>query len=158
MHFYVRGCSNICCYILYWFVKRNCSNILTDNRVLFSDVELKCLCIKTSSGKIIYNISAEIKDEILSRFKELLRPYGDVINATKGSLVIHIRFYSIVKLTTFWLAYLDGSLANQMLDVFLTKEISASHDPSSLHLDLEFGLNSYVDAAYQLNMHMMTTG
>ena len=98
-------------------------------------------------------MSAETTDRVLSRITIFLEPYGDVIQAVEGSLIIHIRFHNLVKLTTFWLAYLDDSLANQMLNVFMTDEIAASHDPSSLHLDLEFNLNNYVDAAYQLSMH-----
>ena len=98
-----------------------------------------------------------MKDQILTRIASILNPYGDVIQAVEGSLIIRIRFHDLVKLTAFWLAYLDGTLANQMLEVFMTDEIAASYDPSSLHLDLEFNLNNYVDAAYQLSMHPATS-
>ena len=54
------------------------------------------------------------------------------------------------------MTYLDGSLANQMLQVFLTEDISASYNPSSLHLDLEFDLDSYLEVAYQLSMYPST--
>ena len=101
-------------------------------------------------------MSAETTDRVLSRITAFLEPYGDVIQAVEGSLTIHIRFYSLLKLTSFWLAYLDRSLANQMLDVFLTEKMLATHDPSNLHLDLEFDLNKYVDAAYQISMHPAT--
>ena len=101
-------------------------------------------------------MSAETTDRVLSRINAFLEPYGDVLQAVEGSLIIHIRFHNLVKLTAFWLAYLDGSLASQMLEVFMTEDISASHDPSSLHLDLEFELDNYVDAAYQLSMHPAT--
>ena len=122
----------------------------------FPDGELKCVCIRALSGESIYDISAEFKDQILLKMTALLKPYGDVIQAVEGSLIIQIRFHSLTKLAHFWLIYLDGSLANQMLEVFMTEEISASHDPSSLHLDLEFDLNSYVEVAYQLSMHPST--
>ena len=121
----------------------------------FPDGELKCHCIRTSSGEIISTMSPETTDRVLSRITTFLEPYGDVIQAVDGSLIIRIRFYNLVKLTTFWLAYLDGSLAKNMLEVFLSQE-TATYDSSNLQLDLEFSLNNYTDAAYQLSMYHST--
>ena len=122
----------------------------------FTDGQLKCHCIRTPSGDIICTMGAETSDQILRRITAFLEPYREVIQAVAGSLIIDIRFHSLVKLAHFWLAYLDGSLANQMLQVFMTEHILASRDPSSLHLDLEFDHNSYVEVAYQLGMHPLT--
>ena len=121
-----------------------------------SDGELKCICIRTARGEIICNIHHEIKDDILALLTSFLEPFGVLISTEKGSLVLNIRFSSLIKLTAFWLAYLDGSLARDMLGIFVTEEMKQQHDIADLRLDLKFTLNDYVKAAYDLDLNPFT--
>ena len=125
--------------------------------LFFPDGKLKCHCIRTTSGEIISTLSPETKDCVLSRITTFLEPFGDVTRTEDGSLIIHIRFHSLVKLTKLFLACQDGSLAKNMLHVFMTEEMLSMYDPSDLCLDLEFNFDNYVDAAFLLYMHPVTS-
>ena len=99
-----------------------------------------------------------MKDVVLSSITGILEPYGDVLEVEEGSLVIKIRFHSLIKFTSFWLAHLDGSLARTMLPLFLTDELRNRKDSPRFHLEMEFDLNDYVALAYELNLSALSVG
>ena len=96
------------------------------------------------------------EDAILRRICTILEKYCKYSGASKGSMILHMQFDSLLKLTEFWLACLNGSLQKELLDVLVTDDIKEQHDPSTLSLDMEFNLNEYVEAAYDLYLRPLS--
>ena len=86
----------------------------------------------------------------------ILTKFGHFTGVSEGSLILHMQFDSLIKLTEFWLACLNGTLQKDLLDVFLTADIKERLDTSTLSLDMAFSLNDYVTAAYNLTLGTVT--
>ena len=105
------------------------------------------------SGKLLISLSPEISDDILHNLKKYMNDYGVIKEYTKGSLIANIRFHSLLKLTSFWMKLLDGSLERDLLKILTPSAIREQYDLADLKLNMEFSLNDYVAAAYELILH-----
>ena len=119
--------------------------------VFVLECTLKLLGIKCqSSGVILATFSPSLSDDILHRMTKYISQYGTLKEYTTGSLVLNISFSSLLKLTSLWMKYLDGSLSRDLLDILTPDRIRQQYDLTTLEIEMEFSLNTYISGAYDL--------
>ena len=125
--------------------------------IFFSDVQMTLRSIMNPKGGIVAVITPEgTEDSQFRRIAKMINKYGNFSAFSKGSMVLHIQFDSLLKLTEFWLAYLNGTLEKELLDIFVTDSIKEQQGSSNLSIDMGFQLNDYVTAAYDLTLRSPT--